>query len=165
MALLYHDTVDIQRVLPQNTFTDAGGGVPASDISDTELDVLMDETEKLVRAKLGSYYYMNITGDNALGSESQVIIGEACTWISGQKVLDILKINPVENPDENEATRTMTYGQKGWHIIKSIVKFALKGYVEGAIPLTDATAKNGKRPSIGFNNTHVPRNVKGTERY
>jgi len=168
MALLYHAQTDVERLLPDTEFVDAADGPPvvvASDISATELNTLMEQTEASIRAALAVYYYMNITGDNALGSYSQEVINEACTFISAQKCLDILKINPVEQPIENEKTRSLTFGEKGWRIINGIVLYATKGYVKGAVILEDATANTGKRPSIGFNNDKVPVNKKGTERY
>ena len=165
---IYHAQSDIEKLMPDVEFRDAATTpvvITASDITATELNSIMLQSEAELKFKLGAYYYMNITLTNALGTDSIYLMNKISSYMSAQSCLDILRKSNMIVVDDDESKREENFGMKASRLIAGIVLFALKGYVKGAIPLTDATAKAGKKPSIGYDIMKTPVNKKGVQRY
>lgn len=137
----------------------------ASTITTAEVTDEITRTEAYVVGKIDPFY------DTALIVEATApvafaIVKEICTLLTAGKLVDILRKNGVENPDENAVNRGNSMLIKAEKDLKGIMLYATEGNVPGALSLYDVAPRAlGTTGAFTGQGTSVPYFKKDTEQW
>jgi len=109
-------------------------------ISDAEAEDEIARTEAYVEGKIDPFYVfasiVSVTQPKAFA-----IVKEICLYITVAKVNEILRKNGVEQQDPNEKQKILNEYARAEKMLKGIAMYITQGNVEGALKLSDATAR------------------------